>query len=1015
MPCKLRPSGKPRRAIADIARRRVAAGIALSFLAGSAVAQSTSGSIFGQVPVAEGETVVVTGSSGVTRSVPVDASGRYNIGNLQVGSYGVALQRDGVVVASRKNVTVRVGSGVNVSFSEAEAGAKTSKTLQGVVVSANRPPAIDVTNTDSRTVITADQLAKLPLARSAEAIAMLAPGTVSGSSHFKGPNGNGLVSFGGASVTENAYYLNGMNVTDPLNGLGGISLPYGSIEQEEVLTGGYGAAYGRSDGGVINQVGKRGTNEWHFGGQVLFTPKWATADQSNIYFPRASGSDAGSIHDYNRGDKGWTEVEDAYLGGPLIKDKLFLFASVEGSKSSSSNVSSISSSPTDDKYQYRDPKWYAKLDWNINESNILELTGASTKHDYEGNTYQYDYDTHAKGDFITDDTRTKTSSQVWIAKYTGYITDDLTVTAQYGKQKTDYYTQLPSSFDPDLIAIYGASQENPALSGGGGGITNRQNVYSFTNPNHETKGANYRFDVTYKLGDHTITAGIDNQRTQDLDDGSVIPTNAGYAWSYSKLDSPTSDIVQGAVDAPVNYPGGENGYYVSKYDFASSASVRVEQRAQYIEDAWQVNDRLLLKLGLRNDQFTNYNNDNQPFIRQTKPQWAPRLGASWDVNGDSSFKVYANAGRYYLAMPTSVALRGANGSLFSNIYYTYTGIDPNGNPTGLTPVNTINGPGVAYSANGEDGTAPDPRTVTSKSLEAEYQDEYVAGFDKQFNASWNFGAKLTLRRLKNAIDDTCQSDLFQAQAAAQGLDADNVSGCYFINPGRSAQILVPDGNGGYGKLDLSGAALGLPHLKRNYYALNMYLEHPFDGKWWGRLDYTFSRSYGNSEGQVKSDTGQSDIAATIDWDYPQIMEYSNGRLPNDRTHQLKAYGAWQITPEWNLSGNLSIASGSPTSCFGLYGPDQTVPNYGNGSYHWCNGVPAPAGTAGDLPWQKILSLNVEYRPAFADHKLAFSLYVYNVLDEQHAITISQTYDSNYRLVSNMETPRYLRFGATYDF
>ena len=63
-----------------------------------------------------------------------------------------------------------------------------------------------------------------------------------------------------------------MNVTDPLNGLGGIDLPYGSIEQLEVLSGGYGAAFGRSDGGVLNQVGKRGTNEWHFGAQVLYTP-----------------------------------------------------------------------------------------------------------------------------------------------------------------------------------------------------------------------------------------------------------------------------------------------------------------------------------------------------------------------------------------------------------------------------------------------------------------------------------------------------------------------------------------------------------------------------------------------------------------------------------------------------------------------------------------------------------------------------------------------------------------------
>nr|WP_253260881.1 TonB-dependent receptor [Rhodanobacter glycinis] len=991
--------------------------VAISLMiAGLANAQSTSGSIFGQVPASAGEVVVVKSTSGLTRNALVDASGHYSINNLPVSSYDVTLQRAGKKVAQRSDVSIRVGSGSNVSFTESDISSASAKNLASVTVSANRLPIIDVTSTDSRSVITAEELAVLPLGRSTQAIALLAPGAVAGSSHFTGPLGTGLVAFGGSSVTENAYYINGMNVTDPLNGLGGIDLPYGSIEQVQTLTGGYSAAYGRSDGGVINQVGKRGTNQWHFGGQILWTPKWAKANPENIYFPPAAGNSAGDIYSYQHDNKTWTAVESAYLGGPIIKDKLFFFGSVEGSKSSGSGVSPASSTATQDNYHYIDPKWYAKLDWNINENNILEFTDASNKHQFGGNSYAYDYQTHEKGDFVSENAPFKTSAQMWIAKYTGYITDNLTVTAQFGKQVTDYYTQLPNSFNPDLAALYGSNLQNPKYSGGGGGITNTQNVYSSTNPAHQTRGANYRLDVTYKIGSHTITAGIDNQRTQDVDDGSVIPTNAGYAWAYNKMPNGVTDIVAGAVGATGIYPGGADGYYVSKYVFSSSATVRVEQHAQYLEDAWQVNDRLLLKLGLRNDQFTNYNNNNQAYIRETKPQWAPRLGASWDVNGDSSLKIYANAGRYYLAMPTSVALRGANGSLYSDIYYTYTGIDPTtGYPTGLTPVDTANGPGVAYSGNGEDGTPPDPHTVTSKSLKAEYQDEYVAGFDRQFNKTWVFGAKATLRRLKNAIDDTCQGDVFAAQATAEGLDPSNVRGCYFINPGRAADILVPDGNGGYGEMHVSGEALGLPHLKRSYYALNLYLEHPFDGKFWGRIDYTFSRSYGNSEGQVKSDTGQDGIAATIDWDYPQIMEYANGRLPNDRTHQLKAFGSWTINPQWTLSANISIASGSPTSCYGLYGPDQTAPNYGNGSYHWCNGVPVPAGSAGDLPWQHIISINGAYRPAFAGHKLAFNIDIYNVLNEQNTTTISQTNDSNYKLVEAMETPRYIRFGVTYDF
>ncbi|MBU6246171.1 MAG: TonB-dependent receptor [Xanthomonadaceae bacterium] len=992
----------------QLRRNALVAALAMGLgFAGAASAQSTTGTIFGTAPTT-GDTVVVTSQSGVQRSVAVDASGRYTAGSLPVGVYTVTLMHDGQAVSTKDNVTVKVSSGTEVSF--AGGGAENAQNLQGLTVTANALPSIDVSGVDSRTVITSQQLQQLPLARSAEAIALLAPGTVQGSSFFTGPTGNSLVSFGGSSVTENAYYINGMNVTDPLNGLGGINLPYGSIEQQEILTGGYGAAYGRSDGGVINQIGKRGTNEWHFGGQVLYTPRDLRSNPRNIYIPRT-----GSLFQHRADNTSSVMTESAYIGGPLIKDRLFMFASVEGDRTYGNSVGSASGG-TETVYSYNDPKWYGKLDWNIDSNNVLELTGASTKTSYAGNIYNYDNSSFTRGSYLQADTHTKTAASMYIAKYTGYLTDNLTVSAQFGKQKTDLYTQLPSDFNADLIAVLSPDQQNPAYSGGGSGIGNTQTILTTTDPSHQTRGTNYRLDVTYVLGDHTLTAGIDNQRTQDLNDGDYIPTNAGYAWEYNKLNDPTSQILENLVDAPANYPGGATGYYVAKYRYRTAASVRVDQRAQYIEDSWQVNDRWLVKLGLRNDQFTNYNSDGQAYIRQTKPQWAPRVGFSWDVNGDSSFKVYGNAGRYYLALPTSVALRGASGSYYTREFYTYTGINPaTGYPTGLTAINTAKGPGAQISENNEYGQSPDPRTVTATSLKAQYQDEYILGFDKQLNQAWTYGAKATYRSLKNEIDDTCNYQLFFAKAQAEGLDTTNLRGCYFFNPGRGATFQLPDGNGGYGQLHISKEEFGFPNAKRNYYGLNLYLEHPFDGTWWGRVDYTYSKSYGNSEGQVRSDIGQSDIAATVDWDYPTLMQYAGGILHNDRKHQLKVYGGYQITPEWNVSGNLALISGAPYSCLDAYGPNGTYPAYTGPYYHWCNGKPAPSGTAGRLPWQKILSLNVEYRPDFADHKLAFNANIYNVLNSQQPTYVYEYNLTSYLRPRGFTTPRYVRFGVTYDF
>ena len=136
-------------------------------------------------------------------------------------------------------------------------------------------------------------------------------------------------SFGGGAVSENAYYINGMNTTDPLSGFGGISLPYGAVDQEEVLSGGYSAMYGRSDGGVISQVGKRGTNEWHFGAQVLWEPDFARADARNITFGQNNPHPPGTIEQRNDRNNEWTSTVSAYAGGPLIKDKLYVFTAVE--------------------------------------------------------------------------------------------------------------------------------------------------------------------------------------------------------------------------------------------------------------------------------------------------------------------------------------------------------------------------------------------------------------------------------------------------------------------------------------------------------------------------------------------------------------------------------------------------------------------------------------------------------------------------------------------------------------
>jgi hypothetical protein len=997
--------------------QRTALALALGMgLTSVTFAQSTSGTIFGQAPVTSGETVTVSGSTGVTREVPVDSSGRYSIGNLPLGSYTVTLKKDGAVVDSRNNVNIVVGAGTPVSF----VGSQNAQNLAAVTVQANALPVIDVSAVDSRTVVTAQDLARLPLGRSAEAIALLAPGVVAGNGAFA--NGN-TVSFGGAGVTENAYYINGYNTTEPLKALGGVGLPYGSIDQQEIYTGGYSAKYGRSDGGVISQVGKRGTNEWHFGGQITWSPKSLANDPKNIYYPNnqlppgyiyTDTEVPGTIYRDRKGNTSWTTSYSAYVGGPLIQNRLYMFLSAESEKQQGASTSVVASSaPSINQYKYSMPKMYAKFDWNINDSNILEYSHIQSNESYSGDLYAYDYATGERDSAIfSHPISHKYASKYDIAKYTGYITDDLTLSATYGKSEKDDYTVTPG-LSATLPYLTGTTLQDPAITGGTP-IRNGVPTSTITSPDAGSKTHGLRVDLEYQLADHHLAVGIDNQTYAAHNEGQAMG-GPGYRWTYARSQSPNSPL---DTHLGVGAPGG-NGYYVQKYIFSTTTSMSVKQKAFYLEDRWQVNDNVLLSLGLRNDHFTNYNNAGKPYVDQ-KNQWAPRLGASWDVFGDSSFKVYGNLGRYFLALPNSVAIRGASASTYTREYFTYTGIDANGAPTGLTAL----GPGPV-SANGEYGVAPDNKTFAPSDLKSQYQDEAILGFDKMLGSQWSTGAKLTYRKLQTAIDDVCDGAKIDHKLTAQGIDTStlDIHSCYIFNPGRTNTFLLNDSNGGYKSVTMSQSDWGFNQgAKRKYYALDMYLEHPFDGKWQARVDYTFSRSWGNTEGQVRSDLGQDDVSKTEDWDAAELMIGSGGLLANNRRHQLKVYGSYQFTPEWMVSGAARIQSGSPKNCLAFFGPDQTDPISYGGDYHYCFGKLSGPGAAGNTPWTKKIDLSVAYRPAFADHKLAFSVSVFNVLNERKVTNTDPRSEDDVNTISNtygigtyFQTPRYVRLSMSYDY
>ena len=1049
--------------------KRSALTVALGLcFAGGVQAQSTTGSIFGNVPA--GSTVTITNNSGLSRTVTADASGRYTASQLPVGTYTVTNAN-----GEKRQVVVTVGSGANVSFNDG------ATNLDVVTVVGSSVPAIDVTATDTRTVITAEELRRIPIARSAEAIALLSPGAVGGNGQFFG----GEISFGGSSVAENAYYLNGFFSGNPMTNIGGFALPYGSIEQQETYTGGYGAKYGRSSGGVISQIGKSGTNDWQFGGQIVYTPKSLKEERPDRAFPNIALPDGytytddslpGTAYDSGKNRLSWETVYSAYIGGPILKDRLFFFLSAEtalGNRNTPGGNPDAGFAHTGSKFESDDPKVYAKLNWNITDNHLLEYTYVAEKYKEEGSTYDFDWSSYAYGSYLQPATKTTSNTEFSILKYTGYLTDNLTLSATYGQSRNRYNT------DPYLTGlpfISGASNQNPAQNGGNP-VTNAQATYRATkNTSDYTSGL--RAELEWLLGDHTFTLGMDNTKLEGVNEGT---SQVADAWVYGKTGSNTTNVssalgvgptgtVAGACNGvPLgDLSGGRSsncGYQVYRLKYFDTTSMHNKQNAFYLEDKWQLSDNFMLSLGVRADTYQNFSDTGTKFV-DSGTQWQPRVGFAWDVNGDSTFKIFGNAGRYFLNMPNAVAIRGVGASTFTREYYTYTGIAADGTPTGLTPINGIGTglPAGPVSSNGEFGTPKDPLTYVPEDIKSQYQDEYALGFEHALTEKWTLGAKFTKRELKSAIDDFCDSGTMMdaagmavvgynyARAAYIGQTSDGKyyagSGCYMFNAGGSNTYALqevtkdPVGvnytnvDGSYLKLKVSSDSMGFPALKRGYSALDLFVERKWDGKWGARVDYTYSKSKGNSEGPANSDTGQGSnahdngVATSQNWDAWQIMAYANGYLPNDRRHQLKAHGAYAITPEWMVSGNLRIASGAPMSCFGYYDPDGSIdhgsteadPIGYSGSYHTCFGESYTPGKE-TTPWTHRYDLALTYKPAFLDHKLALSVNVFNVLNERvptSFVTGSEddgpySVNNDYRLPVSFTTPRYVQFSASYDF
>ncbi len=978
----------------------IAMGLCLSTLvAGPALSQSVTGAVAGRADA--GSQVTVTNpANGLTRTVTVGADGSYRIGQLPPGDY---MLKSG----SGAPIAVNVSIGGTTTVNLAGGGAVTLDAVQ--VMGSRIVNRVDVRSTETSTNMTRQELARLPVDQSLGSVALLAPGVVASGATFGG------LTFGGSSVAENVVYINGLDVTDPYRRQGYSTVPYNFYEEVQVKTGGYSAEFGRSTGGVINAVTRSGGNEFHAGAEITLEPSsWASARKDHFY-------QNGDITDLNRTSRDESPLYkyNVWASGPIVKDRLFFFAMYEKRDADSRDVDESEAWKTKSNNDF----WGTKLDWRINDDHMVEFLAFSDKADSTTTKYSdYVWSTDDYGAPSNGSSTSGSGGDNWSLTYTGHLTDDFVAKVMHGVNKRS--AASGSTLDDECSIISYAAYTNGVKPDPIGCHPTNSRIST----RDDTRTAT-RLDFEWTLGDHLLRFGYD----REVMDSDSFVVNPGDGVAYSVLNTTPGAVLSNGGVVPAGVTG-----LVDARRYLTGAPVSTNTQAFYVEDNWSVTPNLLLSLGLRADKFTNTLASGALFAKADYSDMiSPRLGFSWDMRGDGTTKLFGNAGRYYIPLTNKLTDYFGGGTTDEHTYYALDGWEQKSDSSGNNYYVPVLGAQIgAVNTDGNVVAPTDMRTAVSRDLKQVFQDEYILGFQRAISQSWSYGINATYRKLSRAVED---------------VRINHVEGCPWysgdwpiINPGETNTLWCPTTNDwvtfdnsedGYVTLG-SGIVMGYKKPKRTYKAVEFQLDRAWDDHWSFNASYLWSKSEGNIEGPVNSDTGYNDTNLVQYYDHPAVNE-RYGVLFNDHRHQVKLRGSYKLNDAWQFGATFSAVSGGPITAYGVRWPNDNRSAGGPGEYSgggsgWlcvanCSSINRELvytgrGAFGRMPWIKDLSANVTWTipVPVGDLKARFS--VYNLLNSQATVNVHSRYESapgvkmpHFAEGRRWQSPRYMQLVLTYNY
>jgi outer membrane receptor protein involved in Fe transport len=284
--------------------------------------------------VADAAVSIKNVATGEVRAVASNADGLYSAPNLLPGGYEVSAEAKGFSKVVQKGITLTVGAQMALNLT-----LKPGKVTEVVEVE-GAPPDVQTTSSAVSSTVESRTVRELPLnGRDWTTLATLEPGVASipnqATTSFNANKGNrgfgNQLTDSGHRPNENSYRLNGISINDYTNaapgGSTGLNLGVDAVQEFSVITTGYTAEYGRSSGAIINAITKSGTNQFHGTGFFF--------DRDSVFDARNYFDTPGHIPPFRRIQFGGS------AGGPIIKDRTFIFASYEGFRQNQSASGTI--------------------------------------------------------------------------------------------------------------------------------------------------------------------------------------------------------------------------------------------------------------------------------------------------------------------------------------------------------------------------------------------------------------------------------------------------------------------------------------------------------------------------------------------------------------------------------------------------------------------------------------------------------------------------------------------------